>query len=258
MTDDPTFDTTALRANRDGYRVHRDYAAHFFRWSWAVRRRGMGLAGRRVLDLGCGVDLPLATVATYRSQQPDLYVGVDLNPLKTHPAGITKTRCVLYGETDVTDPATWQALYDAHGRFDLVCSFEVIEHMPPDRGWALLWGMRQLVKDDGEVLLSTPVYDGRRKASNHVHEYTVDELRSTVEAAGFDVVARYGTFMDVRDVHAGIYDWAIGRGLTGFADGFDALWEQLLEFHSPDVLACFVAPVLPDVARNNLWVLRLR
>ena len=79
-TDQPTrrvvrpprrFDQTQLKGSALGYMVHRDYAAHFFRWGWATR---FIKAGARVLDLGCGQEQPLAKVLIPRlTYVPKLY-----------------------------------------------------------------------------------------------------------------------------------------------------------------------------------------
>src|SRR6266436_3865394 len=50
------FDQTYLSADVHGHYVHRDYAAHFFRWGW-VPRHLAGVDHHRVLDIGCGPEL---------------------------------------------------------------------------------------------------------------------------------------------------------------------------------------------------------
>ena len=251
------FDQTALRANRDGQRVHRDYAAHYFRWSWAVsRNQDISIAGRSTLDIGCGSDLLLLNVAIHQSQHPGNYVGVDLNPLPAIAPSLAK-RATLYGRTDFTDPAIWQRILDKHGRFERIVSFECIEHMTVEKGWNLLWGARQLLLPGGIFLLSTPVFDGHQ-AGNHIHEYTIPELQKYVEAAGFTVMERFGTFANVTTCKPAIEKWAYEHVLgSEFTDGFKLLWDQLKRFHSPDVLANFVAPVIPNESRNNVWRLEL-
>lgn len=249
------YDQTFLRENRDGYRPHRDYAAHYFRWGWAVNRAGgVGIADRSTLDIGCGPDLPLTNVATYKSQMPSTYVGVDLNPLKHHHPSHAKWS-TLYGKTDFTTPATWEMLLVNHGKFDRIVCFECIEHMPKDRGWQLLWGARQLLADGGEFYLSTPVM-GKKMAHNHVYEYGVEELGRLVEAAGFRVIKRYGTFANVIDAKRGLRAWLDERGYDQLAG--DEIMDALAEYYSPDVLATFVAPLVPDHSRNNLWRLELK
>jgi SAM-dependent methyltransferase len=249
------YDQTYLRENRDGYRPHRDYAAHYFRWGWATSRTGVSIAGRSTLDIGCGPDLPLINVATYKSQVPSSYVGIDLNPLGKKLTAAQSERITLYGKTDFTEPATWQMLLERHGKFDRIVSFECIEHMPKDRGWQLLWGARQLLADDGEFYLSTPVLD-KKPAHNHVHEYGVDELAKLVEAAGFRVINRFGTFANIADSKVGLRKWLEDKDYDPLAA--DEILDALAEYYSPDVLATFVAPLIPDHSRNNLWRLELK
>ena len=241
------FDTTSLRAGGHGYHVHRDYAAHFFRWGWATK--WFYRKDASVLDVGCGPDLALPRSGAYRNRMPGTYVGVDLNKLEwpwKQPAWAT-----LYGETDFTDIEVQRTLWKNHGPFDAVICFEVIEHMTVERGDELLAGIRRLMKDDGYALLSTPVFNGSR-AANHIHEYGIGELKRKIEDAGLLVDKRYGTFASHADVVRGIRDWYLKHGNRGLAQ-FEMLYEELREFHSDDVLSTFLAPAIPDYSRNNAW-----
>lgn len=248
------FDRTSLRNKHEGRWVHRDYAAHYFRWGWAINRTTeTGICKKRVLDVGCGPEKPLLQVATMnQSRLPSLYVGVDLNPIEPLTPSQQKFG-ELYPKTNFLEVAG--GILAEYGRFDVIVCYEVIEHMSTDAGWQLLWWFRQLVADDGVVLLSTPVFDGHQ-AANHVHEWTIPELRSYIEAAGFDVAARYGTFASARDVKPAMRAWAEARGLDPAV--FETLYAELQTFHAHDVLATFVAPVIPDASRNNAWKLRPR
>lgn len=251
--DQEDFDRTSLTSTGAGKTVHRDYAAHYFRWGWAVEKTAaLGISQRRVLDVGCGVEYPLLRcVERYTSQLPTRYVGVDLNTLK--PVAKSKeNRVALYGQTNFLERAG--EIIEAHGPFDVVVCFEVIEHMPTDKGWELLWWLRQAVTDDGFVLLSTPAYDGQHHAHNHVHEYGVAELRQYIEAAGFAVEKRFGTFVNVKDVLPAMRKWSANHGYD--PEVFETLWRELREFHSNEVLSTFVASLMPDVARNVAWKLR--
>lgn len=246
--EDDVFDKTSLKAGNRGYEVHRDYAAHFFRWSWATSWINNQMS---VLDVGCGQDQPLARLTVYASKLPGVLYQVDLNKI-AEPQRRRWLR--LYDETDFTDVEVQRQLWIDHGGpFDLVVSFEVIEHMIVEKGRELLVGMHRLVKDDGRVIVSTPVFNGRA-AKNHIHEYTVPELQALMEATGFEVVKRYGTFANYHDAKRGVTEWAQARGKD--PQPFLDLYEELLEFHSHDALACFLAPIIPDHARNNVWVLK--
>lgn len=246
--EDDVFDKTSLKAGNRGYEVHRDYAAHFFRWSWATSWINNTMS---VLDVGCGQDQPLARLTVYASKLPGVLYQVDLNKI---PDPQRRKWLKLYDETDFTDVEVQRQLWIDHdGPFDLVVSFEVVEHMVVEKGRELLVGMHRLVKDDGRVIVSTPVFNGRA-AKNHIHEYTVPELQELMESVGFEVVKRYGTFANYHDAKRGVTEWAQARGQD--PQPFLDLYEELLEFHSHDALACFLAPIIPDHARNNVWVLK--
>lgn len=231
--DQRDFDTTSLRQNHHGGFIHRDYGAHFFRWGFASK---MIKGGDRVLDLGCGADQPLARILCYKpSGLPSELVGVDYGNVKPkfNPKWFT-----LYPNFDFTK--RWPEL----DTFDVICCFEVIEHMQKSHGRKLLKGIKSCLRPDGKVLLSTPVFDAKTgMAQNHIHEYGIEELQKEIEKAGLKVEHRYGTFMTVLQ-------------MKHTAPEHQATWKALREYYSDDVLACFLAPLYPDRARNNFWVLR--
>ena len=231
------YDVTQLKESGHGRLVHRDYAAHFFRWGWASRFIKGGKT--RVLDVGCGQDLPLVKILTASlSVVPKVYVGVDLNE-----CGSTKIRWVggLHSHFDFV--SGWQTLKREHGTFDLVACFEVIEHMHAGDGRRLLAGLVGCLSSGGKILLSTPVYDGKKMAANHLHEWTVKELIEAVNDSGLRAVGRFGTFASWNDVR------------KVCSDQERKLLDTVGRFYGGEVLACFLAPKYPDASRNNVWVL---
>lgn len=240
------FDTTSLHERAHGRNLHRDYSAHFFRWSFA---RHFIEKTHDVLEVGCGVEKPLARVLLSNAwQQVNHYTGVDLSPLTATGTG---KRATFHGEFNVV--TRWRELLKErpHG-YDVLIHLEVIEHMRVDHGRALLKACYQLLKPGGVMLMSTPCYDGSRHAANHIHEYTVPELRQMVEKAGFVVERRFGTFMDTR--HIGRADPDPDSGAT--REAIANLKQALGAYYDRDALSCFFAPLFPDHARNNLWVCR--
>lgn len=232
---DRRFDQTQLRESGHGQRVHRDYAAHFFRWGFAAK---FVKPGMKVLDLGCGQDLPLHnTLSSSLSTVPQLYVGVDLNRINRRGA----KWATIKDEFNFID--RYQEVIDDHGKFDVITCFEMIEHMHAVDGQNLLRAARRCLADGGKFLLSTPVYNGKRMAANHIKEYTIDELRTQISDAGLKITERYGTFASWPEIK---------KVLT---EGERKLYEQLNRYYSHEVLSCFLAPKYPDASRNNIWIL---
>lgn len=253
---DRKYDLTQLRAGSHGYYVHRDYASHYFRWGWASRHC---TPTTRLLDLGSGQDLALARVLIYHNGLPESMVAVDLNKLQGHvqPKWLT-----VYDETNVCEGDTQLALLEAHGPFNLITAFEIIEHMPVEEGDRLLGAIRNLLSEDGYALLSTPVFNGKA-AANHIHEYTIEELFTKIEAAGLRVEKRYGTFGSYHDMKRGVTQWCAlrfgmndgGMAAQAVASAMIAFYDGCREFYADDVMANFMAPMLADYARNNAWKL---
>lgn len=242
---DRRFDLTQLRAGTHGYYVHRDYASHWLRWGWATRLCG---PETKLLEVGCGQDLPLTRVFIYHNGVPKEMVSVDLNRIKEH---VQPKWFTLYDETNFLEAQG--AIVAKHGLFDVATCFEVIEHMPREDGQDLLVALRDSITPDGLVLLSTPCFNGKA-AANHIHEYTVPELEEAVKQAGLRVERRHGTFASYYDVKRGLTAYYGDR--ADLANEAIKLYEELRGWFADDVLACLYAPLLPDHSRNNAWVLK--
>jgi 2-polyprenyl-3-methyl-5-hydroxy-6-metoxy-1,4-benzoquinol methylase len=240
LRDARDYDTTQLRESGHGKTIGRDYSAHFFRWSFARR---LIKKTDHVLEIGCGQDKPLAKVLT-GSMQPYCaqYTGVDLNPVKTS----TNPRLRFIGEFNFIKQ--WKQLAK-FGPYDVLVSMEVVEHFHSRFMPTFMAACYALLKPGGILLLSTPCYDGKRMAANHINEMTVPQLRKYVVKAKFKEEARYGTFMDIR--HIG----KIPPAYTASKSVID-VWDALARYYDNDALSCFFAPLYPDHARNNLWVLK--
>lgn len=226
-------DKSSLRANAHGQWQHRDYAAHWFRWTWAGRFVNSSV---EVLDVGMGPDVSMVSVLTMpRSSVPKRYVGVDLN---RQPRSVPSRQWAeLHWEFDFLERSV------ELGQFDLVTCFEMIEHVYRPDGLRLLRALRDCLKPDGTLLLSTPVFNGKAAAA-HLHEWEIDELREAIEGTGLRVEQRFGTFASANDIKR----VATPEELK--------LIEQLAKFHSGETMACFLAPKYPDASRNNVWKIR--
>lgn len=240
--DQRDYDTTQLHEAGHGRTLHRDYSAHFFRWSFARR---FIKATDHVLEVGCGEDKPLSKILTGgAAAHVNTYVGVDMNKLKSSAS----QRLTFLGEFNFVE--RWKELQavarsnGAKAGFDVIVHYEVIEHMKVQHGATMLKAMHTLLRPGGVMLMSTPCYDGKRHAANHIHEYTVPELQKATEKAGFVVERRFGTFMDIKHIK------------KDPRQGVAAIAEALSEYFDNDAISNIFGPLFPDQARNNLWVCR--
>lgn len=239
---DRRFDQTQLKSTAHGKVVHRDYAAHFFRWGFASNFVKQGKT--RILDVGCGQEWPIARTLTHKlADVPKQYLGVDLNRVQKKP-GMAWSE--VRDEFNFVDRHLELVKEFGKQSFDLATCFEVIEHMHPPDGRKLLMAVADLVKPGGTFLLSTPVFNGKA-AANHIHEYTVDELAGMIAKTNkWDLTKRYGTFASWNDLKKVI------------TKAERELYEELHEYYSHEVLSCFLAPKYPDASRNIIWHLTRR
>lgn len=70
--------------------------------------------------------------------------------------------------------------------FDVVFSFEVIEHLMNPLHYLL--ECRSALKESGVIYITTPVYLAPFKYKFHFHEMRKDELESLIKEAGFKIV----------------------------------------------------------------------
>lgn len=250
-TEDGRFDTTHLSPEH-AYRIGRDYLAHCIRYSYPMRvireRHGVGA---RIIELGAGRDMPLFRTITHDHSatsyyKPSRYVAVDLNEFKYRPrvAGIETTlldRCNC-----VTEP---HRLPDEV--FDLVVSFEVLEHMGKDDGLLFLDKMVELASrkpsregKPGTLIISTPVNNGQI-AKNHIYEWRRGELRRALESRGGRVLSEHGTFSNIADL------------VPVLTSAERAVWDKLSSYHSPHVMVALFSANHPEAARNVCWLVEV-
>lgn len=243
------FDTTQLKAEHHGYFVHRDYAAHFFRWGWVSKMFNTGRVNK-ILDVGCGQDIPLARVmmapGIYQTCQPE-YWGVDLNKISNYPNAKwihvldEFNFCERYHELCGSKTPNGEIHRFENSCFDFITNFEVIEHMTVEWGFYMLQCFAWCLKAGGKLILSTPVFNGQA-ANNHVHEYTIEELQGYLNQAGFTVLERHGTFASLHDIK------------KVCTEEERQVMEDMRSWFGNDVVSCFLAYKYPDASRNNVWV----
>jgi SAM-dependent methyltransferase len=150
-----------------------------------VARVVADLAPRSVLEAGCGqgaVGARLAAVAEYVGVEPDAE-SFAIARSRIEPRGGT----VVNGTVEDLEPGR---------RFDLVCAFEVLEHIEDDVAALTQWAGR--VAPGGHVLLSVPADQERfgplDELAGHFRRYDEESLAEVARQSGLEVVStpRYG------------------------------------------------------------------
>jgi len=164
---------------------------------WSVARRLVEqVRPGTVLELGCGlgaVGVRLAKVARYTAAEPDESSWRTARD-RIGPLGGT----VIHGDHTAVEG----------GPFDLVCAFEVLEHIEDDAAALAQW--LPLVRPGGHLLLSVPADPDRFGPSDelvgHYRRYTAVLLDERLAKAGA---------ADVSVVH---YGWPLGYLLDAVRD----------------------------------------
>lgn len=175
---DPAPRAGTFTGERPGWGEGFDY--DFARHLAAYRHAATLVAGRRVLDAGCGEGFGTQTLAATATE----IVGIDYSE-----AAVAESRrlwCspvrpnLRFEHVDLTHPDTLGE------RFDVVLSFQVLEHIRDSA--AFLRALRDRLAPSGVLVLTTP--NRLRTVSEnpyHVREYTADELRRELSAVFADV-----------------------------------------------------------------------
>lgn len=158
-------------------------AMAWLRWD-AVERALRGSTPRRILEVGSGQGAVGARLAR-RAE----YTGVEVDP---DSARVARSRIEPHGRLLEGGVEVLPEGFEA----DLVCSFEVLEHIEDDRAALRAW--RRRLRDGGHLVLSVPAHPERFGPSDelvgHHRRYSREALVRVVSDAGFEVehVESYG------------------------------------------------------------------
>lgn len=248
--------------------IHRDYIAHCLRWTHVIKRlyERKTWQTARILDIGCGRELPFAKTLYSSKLIPAKYIGVDVGPVNDED--FAKLKGDMAARTDIHEEMNFLELkkedvcfhgppkHEGNERIDLtilpniVTCFEVLEHVEPKMMMDMLEHMKRLTTDDARFFISTPCWNRTDCAANHVNEMLYESLGAAFERHGFVVEHVYGTFASIRD-----YEHLLPRrhdSIPALGDTFD----KLREYYDSNFLSCIFAPLFPAQSRNCLWELR--
>ncbi|MEZ4215000.1 MAG: methyltransferase domain-containing protein [Myxococcota bacterium] len=163
-----------------------DLARHRAAYAFAIARA----EGARVLDLGCGSGYGAASLA----EAAGLVVAID----RVRPDAASRRGRAAFVRADIA------ALPIAPASFDLIVSFQVIEHLEDPAPY--LTAIARMLKPTGCVLVTTPnLLESDRVNPFHVREYASDELASLlaphfrrVEMRGVGMTPRVRAYNDAR------------------------------------------------------------
>lgn len=119
------------------------------------------LAGRSVLDVGCGR-------GEFLTKDPLGYIGIDLDPELV-------AACRARGLRAETGSAL--ELPFADGSFEVVRAAQLIEHLHPDQAARLLTEAARVLKPGGSVFLTTPGIRNVWNTFSHVRPYPPIAIR---------------------------------------------------------------------------------
>ncbi len=146
---------------------------------WDVVRRVFPPGPARVLEIGCGQGAVGARLAAAGHD----YTGVELDGASADVAAARLTDAGLPGQVV---HGSVEALVRPGAGYDVVCAFEVLEHLEDDAGALASWV--ELLRPGGLVLVSTPAWQSRYgpmdAAVGHHRRYEPAQMRALLAEAG--------------------------------------------------------------------------
>lgn len=216
--------------------VHRDYLAHCLRWTHILKNASVG---ETILDIGCG-DAQLAMTFYTNKFKPNLYVGIDIRDSIINKNKEKKfnfeCRFLCLNILEHFDMIPDE-------KYSILACLEVIEHVGRIEGINILKNLATRIQPGAVAYVSTPCYNGKDKANNHIYEFTYQELRTILEEF-FIIESVNGTFISQKD----FYQAASEEHIRTF--------NEMRRYYDSNLCAIFFAPLYPEISRNCIWTLR--
>ena len=117
-----------------------------------------GLAGKRVLDFGCGEGITALGIATTKS--PSLVIGVDINRESDECVSLARRHLTLENlPSNLYFEEITRGQISSYEEFDLVYSWSVFEHIEQDLFDSVIQGLRSKLKPRGHLFIQIqPLY----------------------------------------------------------------------------------------------------
>ena len=153
----------------------------------ALRRTGLSAVGATVFDVGAGTGFYVREWLELGASRVD---GSDLSAAAVEGLQDAFPTAEFVRE-DVAEPRR-----AVNGRrYDLVSAFDVLFHIVDDgRFTRAIGNIAELTRPGGHFLLSDNFVHGPALRGRHQVSRSLSEIESTLEAAGFDIVARLPVF----------------------------------------------------------------
>lgn len=225
--------------------IHRDYIAHCLRWTHVAKYLNLKARYKtaRIIDIGCGKDIPLAKMLMTSRMAPAKYLGIEYNKLDVPSMyDNTKFKPDIISGIDFTkiEPGT----VPGGLQYGYSVCFEVLEHVEPLKAIEILQHLPKFLKRSSVSWFSTPCWDEKvGAAANHVNEMTYEAFGSLLEEMGYKILNKWGTFASLKDYkHKLLHnlDWNI-------------LFTKLSGYYDVNYLSTVFAPMFPEHSRNCLW-----
>jgi 2-polyprenyl-3-methyl-5-hydroxy-6-metoxy-1,4-benzoquinol methylase len=217
---------------------HRDYIAHTLRWTHVIKCIDIG---ESILDIGCA-DASMGMMLYANKYKPARYVGVDIREGILEKARVKLEKAnfpVEFACLNVITEFTKIPKYD----YSIITCFEMVEHIEGQYVEGVLKNIASIMSDKTVFFLSTPNFDGKNKAENHIREWTYSELKEVIDKY-FKIDKVFGTFMNQSALKK---CWSIEEMV---------LFEKLHEYYDSNFLSVIFAPLHPIEARNCIWRLQ--
>ena len=226
---------------------HRDQFAHYLRWTHVLK---IARIGQKILDYGSGTGQLLEVLYRNKYKQ-NIYLGLEFsqNQIDKCKKRYENVEWAKFEQCDIIKDVQKMSAY---GKFDIISSFEVVEHVNKKNADKFFENMKMFCHEETLCLVSTPIYDESvGHAKNHeidgvIQEFTYNELKQIIERNGFEIINTFGTFASQKDYRQYMNEWQ------------KEMFDGLTKYYDSNLVSNLMAPFFPEQSRNCLWTLKIK